>query len=163
MSPEFPLARSEALITEELDGQLLIYDTKTSAAHGLDANAAELWRACDGHTDIEELAVRCGVSEDRVEDTLARLSEIGLLDGDTRRSAMRKMAVGAGVAITIPTISSILVPTAAAAASPPPCLPGGSCTSDAALCCSGEAVRCGTCGPQGGLQCVIEAKNARRT
>jgi hypothetical protein len=82
------------------------------------------WRACDGHTDTHTLAARCHTAHDRVQVILARLDELGLFegaqadqDGETRRTALRKITIaGAGLA-TIPTISTILVPTAAQAVS----------------------------------------------
>src|SRR6202011_5628908 len=121
MSPDCPVARSEGLITEELDGELLVYDSESNMAHALDAEAAAVWRSCDGHSDTHTLAARISTSDEDVRNTLARLGELGLLqdthdgqDGDTRRSALRKIGIaGAGVA----TISSILVPTAAHAGS----------------------------------------------
>ena len=119
MSADCPLARSEGLITEELDGELLVYDSGSNMAHALDSEAAALWRACDGHADTHTLAVRSSTSEEKVRMTLARLGELGLLEGvpddqsgDTRRDALRKITLaGAGLA-AVPTISSILVPTA---------------------------------------------------
>ena len=80
MSSDCPLARSEGLITEELDGELLVYDSESNLAHALDAEAAALWRACDGHTDAHTLAARCATSDDNVRITLARLGELGLLE-----------------------------------------------------------------------------------
>lgn len=117
MSPDCPFARSEGLSTEELDGELLVYDSDSNLAHALQAEAAALWRACDGHTDT--LAARCASSNDNVRVTLARLGDLGLLEdtqadegGDTRRDALRKFTLaGAGLAMA-PTISTILVPTA---------------------------------------------------
>jgi hypothetical protein len=141
VSAEFPLARREGLITEELDGELLVYDSESNMAHALDPDAAALWRACDGHTNTHTLAVRSHTSEDKARDTLARLGQFGLLqvadadqDGDTRRSALRKIGIaGVGVA----AINSILVPTAAAAGS---CTPPGGLVGfpDAPPCCPGS-------------------------
>ena len=106
MSAECPLARSEGLITEELDGELLVYDSELNLAHALIAEAAARWQACDGGTDTHTLAARCHVSQEHVRVTLARLGELALLvvaqgeqDGDTRRDALRKITLaGAGLA-----------------------------------------------------------------
>jgi hypothetical protein len=155
MSSDYPLARSEGLITEELDGELLVYDSDSNMAHALDADAVSVWRACDGQTDSGALAVRCTTSEEDVRSILARLGELGLLedaqaeeDGDTRRSALRKIGIaGVGVA----TISSILVPTVAAAGS---CLAPGVCTQSAASCCNGQTVPFFGCGPSGNVCCA---------
>jgi phospholipase C len=125
VSANGPLARSEGLIREELDGQLLLYDCESSVAHALDHQATAVWRACDGETDVADIAVRCEMSQETVSLTLARLDELGLLafnpdeqSGETRRSALRKMTLaGAGLSAGIPVISSLLVPTAASAMS----------------------------------------------
>jgi hypothetical protein len=146
MSPDRPLARSEGLITEELDGELLVYDSESNLAHALDPDAVSVWRACDGRTDSHALAVRCSTSEEDVRMTLARLQELGLLeapdhdqDGDTRRSALRKIGIaGAGVA----TISSILVPIASAAGS---CVQEGNCVVAGQTCCTGHPIDSPNC------------------
>jgi phospholipase C len=125
VSSDFPQARSEGLISEELDGQLLLYDRESSVAHALDRQASALWRACDGDSDVAALAVRCNMSQENVRLTLARLEELGLLavapdeqSGETRRSALRKMTLaGVGLSAGIPMISSVLIPTAASAMS----------------------------------------------
>jgi hypothetical protein len=119
-----PLARSEGLVSEEVDSQLLLYDTESHMAHALDGGAVGVWRACDGHTDVQTLARRCATSEDEVRATLGRLDELGLLErgGETRRSALIKLtAAGVGLGAGIPTIASIVVPTAAQAISAQPC------------------------------------------
>jgi hypothetical protein len=113
-----PVARSEGLVSEELDGQLLLYDTESHLAHALEGEATAVWRACDGHADVEALARRCATGEEDVRATLVRLDELGLLEqvGETRRSALVKLtAAGVGLSAGIPTITSILVPTAAQA------------------------------------------------
>ncbi len=125
MSSGCPLARSEGLISEELDGQLLLYDCDSNVAHALDRQASAVWRACDGESDVADIAVGCRMSEENIRLTLVRLEELGLiavdpddLPGETRRSMLRKMTVaGAGVGVGIPVISSVLVPTAASAMS----------------------------------------------
>jgi hypothetical protein len=157
MSQDFPLARSQGLITEELDGELLVYDSEHNLAHALGADAAAVWRSCDGGTDIRALATRCAFSEHEVQTILARLEELGLLetssaehDGDTRRVALRKITIaGAGIA-AIPTISSLAVPAAAQASS---CFPVGQCVDNAQACCTGYAPHCpGSC-PHSAGQC----------
>ncbi len=121
---DFPLARSEGVIVEELDLELLVYDSESHLAHALQGDVAAVWRACDGRSDVRTLAARCGTSVEDVQVTLARLAELGLLQvadrdapGDTRREALRKLALGGVGLAAVPTISSILVPTPAMAQS----------------------------------------------
>ena len=146
MSEDCPLARSEGLITEELDGELLVYDSESNMAHALGPDTATLWRACDGRSDPQALAARCDTSEEHVRDMLAGLGELGLLEhvrteqeGDTRRSALRKIGVaGVGVA----AVNSILVPVAAAAGS---CVEEGGCVSQGQTCCTGYPIGSPNC------------------
>ena len=51
-----PQARHEALITKEADGELLVYDEQRDRAHCLNETAAAVWRLCDGHTTVSEIA-----------------------------------------------------------------------------------------------------------
>ncbi len=144
MFQRHPLARSEGLLIEALEDQLLVYDGESNMAHALDAEAAAVWRACDGRSDIDVLAARCQASAEQVRDTLARLGELGLLagvqadpDGVTRRAALRKLTIaGVGVA-SASAISSILVPSAAAAGS---CVQPGSCVLPGQTCCAGHPI-----------------------
>ncbi len=142
ISRDCPLARAEGLIIEELGGELLVYDSESNMAHALHAEAAAVWRACDGRTDTQTLAGCCHTTEEKVRDALARLGELGLLEatqhdqeGTTRRAALRKITIaGVGVA-SASTISSILVPTAAAQGS---CVQPGECLSPGQTCCAGH-------------------------
>jgi coenzyme PQQ synthesis protein D (PqqD) len=43
-----PLARSDGLIVQELDGELLVYDLERHRAHRLSETAAFVWRRCEG-------------------------------------------------------------------------------------------------------------------
>ena len=157
MSSDCPRARSEGLITEELDGELLVYDSESNLAHALDPEAAALWRACDGHTDSKALAVCCATTHEHVQRTLARLGELGLLevdqadqDGDTRRDALRKIGIaGVGVA----TISSVLVPIAAAGS----CVQPGNCVFPGQTCCTGHPEAFFMCGGPAGNVCCAPA------
>lgn len=138
-----PRARYEGLITEALADALLIYDTRNNLAHALEPYAAAIWRACDGHSDISALAARCSISEEEAEAALAHLSELALLEdseeraGDTRRTALRKIAIGGAAIASTSAISSILVPVAAAAGS---CVQPGTCVLPGQTCCAGHPI-----------------------
>ncbi len=139
---DLPRARHKGLVVEELDSELLVYDSQSNLAHALEAEAAAVWRACDGRSDIPQLAARCSISEAAVQSTLARLGELGLLetsaaerDGYTRRTALRKIAIGGATVASASAVSSILVPTAAAAGS---CTQTGACVpATGGRCCDG--------------------------
>jgi hypothetical protein len=132
-------ARRAELVVEELDGELLVYDLRTDAAHSLDVRAAAIWRACDGGASIAEIAAATGTAPEIVEHTLSDLSDRALLEGRgqiSRRDAVRRMALTAGAAaVAVPVVRSIVAPTAAQAQT---CLPDGApCTSDG-QCCGGN-------------------------
>lgn len=145
---EYGLPKRKDAMTKQLDQELLVLDTETNKAHCLNEIASRVWSLCDGETSVAEMvrALSDGlgtqVDEKIVWMALGQLRKAGLLleepsltDGAgfmSRREAIRKIRVGA--ALALPVVTSILVPTAAQAAS---CLPSGQpCTSDS-QCCSG--------------------------
>ena len=128
-----PRARTDDLVTEELDDELLIYDHTNKRGHCLDATATRVWRACDGHSDVSALSEALELDAEVVRRALDELEALELLDtqgvkvvqagsgngdGLTRRQLARRSAtVGAGVAAA-PLIYSIAVPSSAAAQTP---------------------------------------------
>jgi hypothetical protein len=139
-----PKARTLGLIVQPLEDEVLLYDKERHKAHCLNKTAALVWRLCDGTRTVEEIAVQLStelqtrVSEEIILLALTQLSRRHLMtdrvvrSGLTRREAMRKLGVGA--AIAIPLVTSIVSPHAAQAAT---CLPSGSPCSTSSECCSG--------------------------
>jgi hypothetical protein len=127
-----PFARSEDLVIEEFDDELLIYDRRNTRAHCLGATAVRVWQACDGKTDIDGLADALDLSRDTVLHALSELEACELLDlpelqviggngngnGVTRRDFAWKSAKVGAAAASVPLVYSIAVPTALAASSP---------------------------------------------
>lgn len=147
-TPSFlPAARREGIITKEVDGELLIYDSARDKAHCLNTSAAAIWKLCDGCTSIPHIArsvsksLRVPVEEIMVLLALRLLSanhllaegyEVSRLPMDSsRRALVRRLGVGMAL---LPLITSISAPTALAAVS---CAAGP---------CSGGPGR-GTCPP----------------
>ena len=128
-----PLARSEDLVIEEVEDEVLVYDAKNQQAHCLASAAAKVWRACDGTKDVPALAESLALSVDDVTRALEMLDGVELLenqglqivtngdgngDGLTRRELGRRSAkVGAAVAAA-PMLYSVTVPSPAAAQTP---------------------------------------------
>ena len=126
-----PRARQEGLLVQEMPHELLIYDTKRHKAHCLNPTAAFIWKNCDGHTNVSEIARRLEeslstiVDEDVVWFALSQLEKDHLLEEKvawpaginriSRRELVRRLGIGA--AIAIPLITSIIAPTAAHAGS----------------------------------------------
>lgn len=134
MSSSGPLARTDGLLTEQLEGELLVYDLRGDVAVHLNTTAALVWRHCDGRRTVEELATVVGhelkqpPDEDVVLMALDTLSEHGLIsagyderDGASialsRRRFFRRVGVIGAAALNAPVAYSMIVPTAAAAQS----------------------------------------------
>ena len=148
-----PMARTEGLVVEQLDGEVLIYDLERHRAHCLNEASALVWRACDGTRPVPELAALIeesvpGWDEDTTNYALAQLEKRHLLTDQlpahhgertlTRRDVFRKAALtGLAIGVGIPVVKSIVAPTPAQAAS---CLPTGSGCGSSAQCCSGLCV-----------------------
>ena len=168
-----PVARTESLIVKEVDGETLVYDQKTDKAHCLNETAAQVWKNCDGNKSVNEIASLLGeqlnsnVKDEVVWLALDQLQRFKLLEeapakpvvfaGMTRRQMVARLGIAA---IAIPSIVSIVSPTASAQSS---CIPQGSvfCCVNPGDCCSGNCAQVPTActiyppNPQNsGKQCV---------
>jgi hypothetical protein len=129
-----PLGRSEGLLTEQVDGELLVYDETDDVACRLNATAALVWRNCDGRRTVSDLLVilRAEVGdaadEDMVLIALDDLVEHGLIVSGyepresaairlSRRRFFRRAGVAGAAAMAAPVVYSMVVPAAAAALS----------------------------------------------
>jgi hypothetical protein len=149
----FPKARSENLIVEQLDGEMLIYDMDRNRAHCLNSTAAFVWKLCDGRRNASEIARRLNremakpnaetirATEELVWLALSQLNRDHLLTEGfapprvppiSRREAL--LRVGIGAAIAVPVVASITAPTAVQAGT---CGHTNSNCSTGAECCSG--------------------------
>jgi len=129
-----PRARTEGIVSERIDGELVVYDAATQTAHCLSAEAASVWEHCDGDLSIVEIAGRLELPSQSVERALAALGECGLLDegpaalgdsaasqrGYSRREAAFRLAKVGGAAFAGPLVYSVAVGTAQAAFSGTP-------------------------------------------
>lgn len=133
-----PKGRSEQLIVQPLDGEVLVYDLDRHKAHCLSPIAATVWKNCNGIRTVAELADMTNCELDaplRERLVLHILDELAgrhlllepekVLDnvGVSRRKVMKDLVLGMGVAagagLTLPLIKSIVVPTPAQASSLP--------------------------------------------
>lgn len=53
---QFPLARRDQLVIQELPDELLVYYQQRDRAHCLNRSAALIWKSCDGKTSVEEIS-----------------------------------------------------------------------------------------------------------
>lgn len=153
-----PLARTDALVVKELEGEVLVYDLKRDKAHCLNPTAASVWKHCDGKTTAAEMTrllereLPTPVDDDVVWLALGQLRKFHLLEKESvsfgmvkvsRRDLVRKYLPAA---LVLPVILSIPAPTAAQAASGcgvrgsacgganPPCCPGFTCNPLTGMC-----------------------------
>lgn len=144
-----PLARQSSLIVKDVDTETLVYDIESDKAHCLNDTAARVWKSCDGRTTVSEIAKQLSSNLDQPVDesvvwlALDQLEKFKLLDkapakpafmaGMTRRQMVARLGIAA---IAIPSIVSIVSPTASAQTS---CFPVGSnnCCVNPNECCAG--------------------------
>ena len=119
-----PKARTNRLVSERIEDELVVYDQVNNVAHCLSARAASVWDLCDGVLSQAEIAERLGVTTDIVARAIESLAECRLLDegpvdapGYSRRQAAIRLVRIGGAALTAPLVYSIDVGTAAAKAS----------------------------------------------
>jgi hypothetical protein len=155
-----PLARSRDLIIEEVEDEVLIYDEQNDRAHCLSAEAARVWRACDGQTAIDALTVEADLDAETTRRALAELQSLGLLEagpsgvGLTRRDLTFRAAKVSAAAAAAPLIVSINPSVAGAQVTPTPavCMTynGQSCSACNEVigcCCCCQEGPCKTCFP----------------
>lgn len=128
IGPQIPVARKYDLVIQELQDEILVFDTKTNKAHCLNQTAAAIWSFCDGRNTVDEiqnlLEIKTGskISDKIVWLAIDQLNEKQLLDGnfgqklmlENRREALKK--IGLTTIIALPIVASITAPTAALAA-----------------------------------------------
>ena len=141
-----PIARTEDLIVERLDDEVLVYDLRTEKYHALNATSASLWELCDGSRSIKDLATFVGADDPATGQqvvwlALKQLSERRLLvepaeipEGTSRRELLRRVAIAGAVVLAVPLVRSLNAPAAAQSAT---CLPFHAFCTSSAQCCSG--------------------------
>ncbi|HET9314430.1 MAG TPA: PqqD family protein [Vicinamibacteria bacterium] len=146
-----PRRRPDGLVTENLQGETLLYVEATHRAFCLNPSAARVWDAIDGRRDVTAIARQVDLDGDLVLGTLHEMGEAGLLASVAGLSApgvdlSRRRLVRAGL-VAIPFIVAITVPRAAEAASCTAGLPTGPRCTPATPCCTGICnIPTGTCG-----------------
>ena len=126
-----PLVRPDHLISEEVSGEYVVYDSLHKKAHHLNSTLTWIWKRCDGSTSVEALAAQfeqqfnATNSLDIVLTGLAQLESRELLQAAinippaaiAQQNAVSRRAVVVGGSVLMPAIVSILAPTAQAAKS----------------------------------------------
>ena len=134
-----PQRRKEGLVVRELPDEVLVYDLQRHRAHCLNPTAGFVFKQCDGHTSVKEIAKRLRqdmavpADEKWVFLALDRLRKVHLLEkpngaaGNGPRYSRRELLRRAGVAgaALLPVVISLVAPTAVQAAAT--CVPPGGC------------------------------------
>jgi hypothetical protein len=137
-----PVARKNDLVIQELQDEILVYDTKSNKAHCLNETASTVWKFCDGKntvSDINDLIkIQTGakVPENLIWLAIDQLNERELLEekfesrfaGQNRREILKK--IGLATVVALPIVATITAPTAALA-----------------VVCSGTVTSCLGCPP----------------
>ena len=158
--PQFPLARKNGLVIQEVPDEVLVYDMDSDRAHCLNKTAAAVWRSCDGNNSVSDISklieAELGnqVSDDLVWLAIDQLNENSLLDtnieskfaGQSRREVLKK--IGFASIVAVPVIASMVAPTSVLAATSCRCLAGnpGDCVSQRS-CTSNTCNSAGLCAP----------------
>ena len=164
MKPEnYPVSRTDNLVTQETDNDLLIYDFHIDKAFCLNQTAAVVWRSCNGTKSVKEIAsivsktFKSPVNEDLIWVTLDQLKTQKLLkntqefqidfNGLSRREIIKK--VGITSLIALPLVTSFIVPASVNAQSANICRsnPGDEQFNNGAGCpCNSSDDCCAVCG-----------------
>lgn len=128
---KLPKAKTDNILTQAVDNELLIYNLKNHRAVCLNQTSAMVWRECDGTKSIAEISdimsmrlstmigedfVRLALGELKKEKLLENSDELDdLLAGLSRREMVKK--VGLASMVALPIVSSIVAPNAAMAQS----------------------------------------------
>ena len=138
-------------MSEQLDGETLLYVEATHRAFCLNPAAARVWESIDGARDVAAIAREASLDSELVGSTLREMGEAGLLlevPDLPKVDLSRRRLVRVGL-VAIPLILAITVPRAAEAASN--CTAGlgsgGPACSPTLPCCAGVCnENLGTCG-----------------
>ena len=132
-----PKPRRRGVVSEQVDGETLLYVEATHQASSLNGPASRIWALCDGERRLETIADEAKLQPDVVVEALRKLADAGLLENGAEippNLLRRRMLVGMGLAG--PVILMVTAPWAKAAASV--CIPkGGDCTANPTGCCTG--------------------------
>ena len=152
---KLPISRTENIVIQEANKDLLVYDLINDQAFLLNETSAIVFNACDGKTSFSELKRQTKFSDDLILLALDELQKHKLLIGEknnyfrgvSRREVIRK--AGLASMIALPLISSLVAPTATMAQSGGPiCFP---CSIDIGFPCNNPGGSCSTI--RDGLPC----------
>ena len=156
---QFPIARKNDLVVQDMPDEVLVYDLNSNKAHCLNQTAAMVWKSCDGKNSVSEIAklieLQAGgsVSEDFVWLAIDQLGENDLLEqeikstfaGQTRREVIKK--IGLAAVIGLPIVASMVAPPNVLAVVSCGCIAPGDCIAQTACPSTTNCNGSGVCAP----------------
>lgn len=127
-----PVSRSEDVVVQELNGEVLIYDLQINKAFSLNETSTLVWQLCDGNNSVADISRQVetklvtpfgeavawlALNELRKNKLLTNMETIDVqFNGLTRREVIRQ--IGLTSMIALPVISALVAPKATSAQSP---------------------------------------------
>lgn len=154
---QYPRARTENLVINDLPDETLVYDLNSNEAHCLNSTAAFVWKNCDGTNSSADIsgmiAKKFGsqVPDDFVWLALDQLNQNGLLADDigiakqNRREVIKK--IGLASVVALPIIASMVAPKSALAAVSCACVAPGDCATQSGCASTTNCNGLGICAP----------------
>ncbi len=117
-----PKARTEEIVTQDFEDDVLVYDIKINKAHHLNKTLSIVWQNCDGKTTTKKVAkllsdeLNTKIEEDFVWVALDELQKANLLkdkvekENFTKLSRRKVLFRYALPAVTLPVIMSLVAP-----------------------------------------------------
>jgi hypothetical protein len=156
---QYPIARKNGLVIQEVPNEVLVYDLDTDKAHCLNKTAAAVWRSCDGKNSVSDITrlveaeLGQGLNDDLVWLAIDQLSENALLEagierkfaGQSRREVLKK--IGFASVVAVPVIASLVAPKNVLANVSCACVVPGDCISQTACPSTVNCNGSGRCAP----------------
>jgi hypothetical protein len=143
-----PEPRRRGVVSQQVDGETLLYVEDTHQASALNGPASRIWALCDGKRSVETIAAESELLPDVVAKAIKEFADAGLLENASDLPAtLSRRRVVAGVGLALPIILMVMAPGAKAAASTctPPgqtCPPGGTCCTNPGVQCTNIGEKC---------------------
>jgi hypothetical protein len=134
-----PRPRRSGLVSQDVDGELLLYVEATHQASSLNTSARSIWALCDGDRTVDAISAQSNQWPDVVMATVRQFGEAGLLENasDVPSVNLSRRRMLGTAALAGPVILMVVAPLATAAAST--CVPSGqSCHLGQTCCISGD-------------------------
>ena len=119
---KLPQAKTENMVIQNLENELMLYDLNTNKAYCLNETSALVYQSCDGKTDVADFKNKHHFPDEIVFLTLDSLKKENLLAEDfvsplkgmKRREVIR--LIGKTSLVSLPIVASLIAPTATMAA-----------------------------------------------